>query len=172
MAGFTLIESAPDDSLTTVEVKAAHGQDVAVGDIVSLIGEISPHANPYVAHTVSGAGNPIFGVVIAIDWETATDTNKSYLPAGTAGTLKVVTDGLFSCEADAAVLVTNFGQNLAVNVTVPAAGRSQMTLNVASAGAASDQMRLVGCESASKLAAGDKLYVRINESQVKQEAGV
>jgi hypothetical protein len=42
----------------------------------------------------------------------------------------------------------------------------------ASGVATTEQFRLVGCEAANKLAAGDKLYVRINESQVKQEAGV
>ncbi len=163
-----------DADLKTYALSSSHGQIIAVGDAVALTGTANADGINEVGHPAAGNTDKWVGVVTAIDLETAIDNgNKTYLPALTAGLVKVETspDAVWIARANAAGLaLTDAYNNALLDVTSPVGGRSAMGFGAASAAAAVNQVRLIGPVDSSDLGDNSEWYVQVNPdlSQVTQ----
>jgi hypothetical protein len=139
-------------------VPATNGQRLAKGDAVKLTGSggpslptgVSPEAMQIPAVEAVSAGDTIYGVIEEVEYDAGRLTDPT-LPASTEGYVSVSIDKdiLYDIEVSAnSLAVANIGNNFDLVATAATLsggiGKSNMKLNVASAGTSSAQVRLQG----------------------------
>lgn len=180
MAGFRPARISGNAQRSVAEiyhVDSAHASNLAVGDVVTATGTFNS-TNGYPEADAASAGGAITGVIISI-MPNPSDVLKNYLPASTAGQILVETSPhfIFECEADAAVVAADSELNMDINataatVTNSTSAASNMNLDVATKGTGTAQFRFITAKDVDNLAAGDKLYAKINESVRFDTVGV
>jgi hypothetical protein len=184
MSGFRLVKTQSGSGYTgkvfTYNVAAAHASLLATGDMVSETGTGTPKGKPQADATVAGA--LITGVITSIA-PNFSNLEQAGLPAGIASDIKVEVDpeALYEVEiSNGDLAVTNIGQNVDIVATAATLtggmARSNMTIDAATAVAATAQCRIVGLveptDGTAIGAAGNLALVRINESFIKGVVGV
>ena len=170
MAGFKPVQSiggAPyNGKIIHLGVNAVHATLLAKGDLVVSTG--TANSKGLQECDAISTSSLITGVITGF-LPNFSDLEQQGLPALTAGTALVAVgrDMLLEVASSTTVAVTDVGQNAACVVTAATLSgglvHSNMTLNTASFGAATDQIRLEGLKDGGT-AAGTICYVRINES--------
>lgn len=186
--GFRPIQDLSGASYTgkvqTYAVDATHATLLAVGDLVVETGNLDAATGVSEVDAISaGTGNPITGVIVAIDPDIS-DLERKGLPASTAGTVKVAVDPDILLEAETSggtFALTDVGGNLPVVVTAATQTgglvNSNMTINATgNALSTTEQVRIVGVKDSADITypapIGTTLICRINESTIKSAVGV
>ena len=184
MAGAQLVKTQGASGYTgkvqTYNVVSGHSSLLAIGDFVSETG--TGTADGLAGVDATAATGLITGVIVGFA-PNISNLEQKGLPAGTAGNVFVEVDpsGLYELEiSNGALTVANIGQNADIVATAATSSgnlvRSNMTLNGASPGSATAQMRIIGLVPATDGTAlganGNLALVRINESFIKGVVGV
>jgi hypothetical protein len=183
MSGFRPVQDISGSDYTgkvqTYGVASGHATLLAVGDLVTVTGTADATTGQALVDASSaGTGNPITGVIVAID-KNISNLEQKGLPAGTAGFVKVAVDPNLLLEAEisgGAIAVTDVENNAPVVVTAATSSgglvQSNMTVDATGFVATTEQVRIIGIKDTSDLAAGATVLCRINESTIKEVVGV
>lgn len=183
MSGFRPVQDLSGGSYTgkvqTYHVAASHATLLAIGDLVTETGTADATTGlAQVDASSAGTGNPITGVIVGIE-PNYSNLEQSGLPASTAGKVKVAVDPDLILEAPTsggAIAVTNVGGNAPAIVTAATASgglvQSNMAIDATGFVTTTEQLRIIGLKDPTNLAAGTTVYCRINESTIKEAAGV
>lgn len=170
----TLSGSPWQGAVKEYAVDSSNATAIFRGDFVAL------EADGNIAPATVGTGNAILGVCVGVEVDRAIQATEhpGYLPATTAGTVKVCVapDALYEVQEDGDMGVAAKGSNVAfvAGSGSTVTGVSAHELNSSSVTAATEQLRVVELVEREDNEAGTnaKWIVTINEHTFKEAAGV
>ncbi len=176
--GFRPIQDISGNSYTgkiqQFVVESSHASLLAVGDLVAETGTSVEGVST--ADAVA-AGNNITGPITFIK-PNLSNLEAKGLAAGTAGVIGVAVDPNLLLEAEisnGSVAATDVGGNADIVATAATATgglvNSNMTVDAGTFGAGTAQVRVIGIKDG-VVGSASTLFVRLNESTVKDTAGV
>lgn len=153
--------------------------DLFVGDPVILSGTADAQGRPGVVDATAGDGNQIFGVIVGFEQDPDNRTRGVWVDGADTGVVFVCADPfmIFEAQADDTIAVTDVGNNTNLVETQAGdrdTGKSGWEVDATVGTTITYQLKIIGFpnrEDNTINSADNKVYVMINNHQLKNETG-